>query len=207
MKIVIFGGTGNVGSAIVAEAAGRGHEVVAVSRREPSGPLPAGATWQAGDAADAASVRAVTAGADAVVSAIGPSREPGGDPQAFVGILLGLAEAVGATRLAVVGGAGSLEAAPGVRLLDTPEFPPEYLAESRAGADSLAKLRAADLAADWTYLSPAPVIGPGERTGSYRVSDETPAGSFISFADYAVALVDELEHPAHRRVRFTVATS
>ncbi len=207
MRIVIFGGTGSVGSAIVAEAAARGHDVVAASRREPSSPLPAGAQWRAADAADPAAVRALTAGADAVVSAIGPSREPGGDPQAFVGILLGLAEAVGATRFAVVGGAGSLEAAPGVRLLDTPEFPAEYLAESRAAADSLAKLREADLTADWTYLSPAPVIGPGVRTGSYRVSDETPAGSFISYADYAVALVDELERPAHRRVRFTVATS
>jgi uncharacterized protein len=207
VKIVIFGGTGSVGSAIVAEAAARGHEVVAVSRREPSSPLPSGAQWQPGDAGDAGSVRALVADADAVVSAIGPSREPGGDPQAFVGTLLGLAEAVGPTRLAVVGGAGSLEASPGVRLVDTPDFPPEYLAESRAGAASLDRLRSADLAADWTYLSPAPVIGPGERTGSYRVSDETPAGSFISYADYAVALVDELERPAHRRARFTVATS
>ena len=207
MKIVIFGGTGNVGSAIVAEAADRGHEVRAVSRRAPSAELPSGASWQAGDADDRDSVRSLAAGADVVVSAIGPSREPGGDPQAFVGTLLALAEAVGSTRLVVVGGAGSLEAAPGIRLIDTDEFPPEYLAEARAAADSLAKLREADVATEWTYLSPAPVIGAGERTGSYRVSDETPAGTFISYADYAIALVDEVEQPAHSRARFTVATS
>jgi uncharacterized protein len=207
VKIVVFGGTGNVGTAVVAEAAARGHEVVAVSRHAPQAELPAGATWQAGDAGDAASVRALTADADAAVTAFGPSRVPGEDPQAYVATLFGFLDALGAKRVVVIGGAGSLEAAPGVRLLDTPEFPAEYKAESSAAADALAQLRTADVAAEWAYLSPAPVIGPGERTGSYRISDETPAGTFISFADFAIALVDELEQPAHTRARWTVATS
>jgi putative NADH-flavin reductase len=206
VKIVIYGGTGNVGSAIVDEAAGRGHEVVAVSRRQPSGDLPDGAIWKQGDAEDLDSVRAFSADADAVVSSIGPSREPGGNPEAYVDTLLAVAGAVGSTRLAVVGGAGSLEAAPGVRLIDTPEFPPEYLAEATAAANALAALRALD-SVDWTYLSPAPVIGPGERTGSYRLGGDSPVGMSISYADYALALVDELEQPAHRRTRFTVATA
>jgi putative NADH-flavin reductase len=192
---------------VVAEAVARGHETVAVSRHEPAGELPAGARWVAGDADAPTSVRAVTAGADAVVAAFGPSRVPGEDPNAYVGTLLSFVDALGTGRVLVVGGAGSLEAAPGVRLLDAPEFPAAYKPEAEAAADALGKLRASELAADWTYLSPAPEIGPGERTGGYRVADETPAGSFVSFADFAIAVVDELERPAHSRARFTVASA
>jgi putative NADH-flavin reductase len=207
MKILVYGGTGRVGSAIVAEAAQRGHDVIATSRREPSNPLPANAVWRLGDAADSASVAKAATDVDVVVSALGPSREPDGDPFAFAGIVRGLADAVGPTRLLVVGGAGSLSAAPGVRLVDTPEFPEIYKTEALASAAALEELRNTDASVDWTYLSPAPVIDEGERTGSYRIGDDSPVGSFISFADYAVALVDELERPAHQRARFTVATS
>jgi putative NADH-flavin reductase len=206
MRILVYGGTGRVGSEIVAEAARRGHDVTVVSRREPAQPLPAGATWQAGDAADTATVAKAAAGADAVVSALGPSREPGGDPFAFAGIVRGLADAVGGTRLVVVGGAGSLQAEPGVRLVDTPEFPAEYRTEALATAEALEALRGTAPTVDWTYLSPAPVLDAGERTGGYRVGEDSPVGSFISFPDYAIALVDELERPAHRRQRFTVAS-
>lgn len=207
MKILVYGGTGRVGSAIVAEAARRGHDVVVSTRHEPSGESPAGATWVHGDAADTAHVAKAATDADVVVSALGPSREPGGDPFTFAGIVRGLAEAVGPTRLIVVGGAGSLYAAPGVRLLDTPEFPEIYKTEALASAEALEALRATDPSVDWTFLSPAPVIDEGERTGAYRVGDESPVGSFISFADYAIALVDEVEKPAHQRARFTVASS
>ena len=206
MKILVYGGTGRAGSAIVAEAAGRGHDVVAVSRREPEGGVPSGATWQLGDAADASAVAKAATDADVVVSALGPSREPDGNPFAFAGIVRGLTDAVGAARLVVVGGAGSLLAAPGIRLVDTAEFPEAYKTEALATAEALEALRATDPSVDWTYLSPAPVLDEGERTGSYRVGDESPVGSFISFADYAIALVDEIERPAHRRARWTVAT-
>jgi putative NADH-flavin reductase len=84
--------------------------------------------------------------------------------------------------------------------------PAAYRAGAVAQAAALDALRAADAALDWTYLSPAPEIGAGERTGGYRVGADHPVGSWISYADYAVALVDELEKPAHRRTRFTVAT-
>lgn len=207
MKIVVLGATGNAGSEIVTEAARRGHTVVAVSRREPTAPLPAGATWQAGDATDPQAVGRLAAEADTVVSALGPSREPGGDPSAFAETLRGIAGAVGNARLAVVGGAGSLEAAPGVRLVDTPEFPEVYKAEALAHSDGLAVLKAADPALDWTYLSPAPILGPGERTGRYRTGTDSPVGESISYADYAIALVDELERPAHVRSRWTVAAA
>ena len=203
MRIAVFGGTGNVGSAVVTEAVTRGHEVTVLTRH--GGEVPDGATGRHGDAADAALVAEVATSNDVVVSALGPSREPGGDPTAYEGIVRSMAEAVGSTRLLVVGGAGSLLAAPGVRLFDTDAFPAEYQVEARASFAALEFLRDADRHLDWTYLSPAPVIEAGERTGDYVVNDETPAGDRISFADYAVALVDEIEHPAHRRARFTVA--
>jgi putative NADH-flavin reductase len=221
MKILVYGGTGRVGSAVVAEAAARGHEVIAASRRAPERELPHGATWQPGDATDLDGVAKTATDVDVVVSALGPSREPGGDPFAFAGIVAGLAEAVGGTRLAVVGGAGSLVVSPGpdaghddpagtgagvVRLVDTPEFPAIYKTEALASADALEVLRGTGPEVDWTFLSPAPVIDEGERTGSYRVGADSPVGTFVSFADYAAALVDELERPAHRRTRRTVAT-
>ena len=206
MKILVYGGTGRIGSAIVGEAAERGHDVVVLSRNAPTHALPAGATWQYGDAADTRAVAKHATDADVVVSALGPSREPDGEPYAFAGVVAGLAQAVGLTRLVVVGGAGSLLAAPGVRLVDTPEFPEVYKAEALATAAALESLRATDPSVDWTYLSPAPVIDEGERTGGYRVGGDSPVGEFVSIADYALALVDELERPAHRRSRFTVAT-
>lgn len=203
MKIAVYGATGNAGRRIAAEAARRGHEVSAFSRHP--GELPEGLSWQAGDLTDLDAVRAVAADHDAVVTANGPSREPGGDPFAFAGIIEGVAGVVGSTRLFVVGGAGSLLAAPGVRLVDTPEFPEEYKPESLASADALAFLRASGPELDWTYLSPAPVFPAGDPTGRYVVGDENPVGESISAEDFALAVVDELESGAHRRARFTVA--
>jgi uncharacterized protein len=104
-----------------------------------------------------------------------------------------------------VGGAGSL-LVDGKRLLDDPGFPEIYLAEARIGAESLDYLRGLSEDVDWTYISPAPLIQPGERTGAYHLATDSPAGESISAEDYAVALLDEIEKPAHRRRRFTVAS-
>lgn len=204
MKIAVYGATGRVGSRVVAEAAARGHQVTALSRHEAA--TPSEVTWQHGDLTDLDGVRKVASAHDAVVTANGPSRVPGEDPFGFADVIAGVASAVGQTRLVVVGGAGSLLAAPGVRLVDTPEFPDVYKTEALATAEALERLRAAGPELDWTYLSPAPVIEDGERSGHYQVGGDSPVGSWISFADYAVALVDELERPAHRRARFTVAS-
>jgi putative NADH-flavin reductase len=198
MKIAVFGGTGMVGSRIVAEARARGHEVTSLSRRGTAGS-------EVGDATDAVQVGHVAATNDVVVSALGPSRDPGGDPSAFPGVIRELAASVGPTRLLVVGGAGSLFAAPGVRLVDSPDFPPAYRSESLAAADALDVLRSLGPETDWTFLSPAPEIAPGERTGSYLTALDEPAGSHISAEDFAVAMIDEIEQPRHRRLRFTVA--
>ena len=203
MKIADYGGTGNIGSHIVAEAVRRDHHVTALARQEKA--VAPGATFAIGDAADVEAARRIADAHDVVVSALGPTRDPAGDPDQFVEVIRDLADAVGSTRFVVVGGASSLFAAPGVRLLDTPGFPAVYKREATAAAKAFDLLRAAGPELDWTYLSPSPEIGPGERTGKYLVGLDEPAGDHITFADYAVALVDEIENPEHRRQRFTVA--
>ena len=115
----------------------------------------------------------------------------------------------GTRRLLVVGGAGSLEVAPGKLLMDTPEFPAAWKSLAKSAADALAVYRR-EKVLEWTYLSPAGFIEPGDRTGKYRTGDDTlvtdgQGKSFISMEDYAVAVVDELEKPRHVRKRFTVA--
>ncbi|MBD3944643.1 NAD(P)-dependent oxidoreductase [Nocardioides ganghwensis] len=193
MKIALFGGTGMVGSRIAAEAAGRGHEVTALSRSTGA------------DMADAAAVRDAAATHDVVVSATGPSRT--GEPhEPWLASVSTLIENAADARVLFVGGAGSLLTPDGTRLLDTDGFPEAYKAEATSGAAALDLFRAAPESLDWTFVSPAPVIAPGERTGSYTTSLDTPAGDFISAEDYAVALVDEIEQPQHRRRRFTAAT-
>jgi putative NADH-flavin reductase len=166
-----------------------------------------------GDATDAASVAAVVRGADAVVSSVSPRPGTTGEAPSLVDVaralITGVREA-GVRRLVVVGGAGSLEVAPGVALLDTPDFPEAYKPEAEEGRDSLAVYRTEAEGLDWTFISPAIVIQPGERTGRYRttgdqlLTDES-GNSVISYEDYAVALVDELENPQHAGRRFGVA--
>lgn len=194
MKIALFGATGMVGSRIAAEATARGHEVTTLSRST------------GGDLADASAVRDAAADHDVVVSATGPSRT--GDPhEPWLDAVSTLIANSGDARVLFVGGAGSLLTPDGTRLLDTDGFPPEYVGEATSGAAALDLFRAAPESVDWTFLSPAPVIAPGERTGSYATALDTPAGDFISAEDYAVALVDEIEQPKHRRQRFTAAAA
>jgi putative NADH-flavin reductase len=215
VKIVLFGATGNIGQRIVAEALRRGHTVTGVVRdpEKVSSPDPRVALV-AGDATDPDSVAKVARGADAIVSAISPRPNPRGRTApslaAAARALLAGARAAGVKRVVVVGGAASLEVAPGKRLMDTPGFPEAYKAEAREGVDSLAVYRAEGAGLDWTFISPAAEIGPGERTGKYRTTvdqflTDTRGHSRISFEDYAVALVDELETPKHRGARFGVA--
>jgi putative NADH-flavin reductase len=167
-----------------------------------------------GDATDAASVAKVARGADALVSAISPRPNARGLPApslaAAAKALIAGAKKVGVKRLLIVGGAGSLEVAPGIRLMDAPGFPDAYKGEAKEGADSLAVYRAEGKGLDWTFLSPAAEILPGKRTGKYRTTGDkfltdSKGKSTISFEDYAVALVDELEGRRHVGERFGVA--
>ena len=213
-RIVILGGTGYAGTHLVQEAAARGHQVLAVSRTAPEH-LPQGAEHLGGDLRDPALLEAALEGADAVIATVSPRGE-----LAEEGVLRGLyadlarsARAQG-VRLGVIGGAGSLQVAEGgLKLVDTPEFPEAFQQEARELDAVLEDLRAADEELDWFFVSPAGGFGafaPGERTGTYRVggdvllTDEN-GDSNLSGQDLAVALVDEIETPAHRRTRFTVA--
>ncbi|MGV9777646.1 NAD(P)-dependent oxidoreductase [Streptosporangium sp. NPDC003464] len=206
MRILLIGASGMIGSRVAAEARARGHEVTGVTRRGTAGTAVA-------DASDPAAMARLAAGHDAVVSAVAPPRdgsEPSGPLLAAVrGLLGGLREA-GVRRLVMVGGAGSLEVAPGARLVDSPDFPEIYRSEALALAQALELLRAEAGDLDWTYISPAIVIEPGERTGKFRLGGDQVlvddrGDSFISAEDYAVALVDELENSQAVRRRITVA--
>lgn len=201
MKIAVYGATGMIGSRVATEAVSRGHEVTGITRS--GGELPTGVVAAQGDAGDTAFTKRVAGDADVVVSAIGPSRT-GGDRREFLAQLSNLVETLGDARLIVVGGAGSL-LVDGQRLVDQPGFPETYRAEALIGAEAHDYVRGLGDEVDWTFFSPAPVIAPGERTGSYKVGADSPAGDSISAEDYAVALLDEIEKPAHRRKRFTVA--
>jgi uncharacterized protein len=201
MKIAVYGATGMIGSRVVAEAVSRGHEVTGVTRS--GGEPPAGALAVQGDAGDTALAKRIAGDADVVVSAIGPSRT-GGDRREFLAQLNNLVETLGDARLIVVGGAGSL-VVDGARLVDAPHFPELYRAEALIVAEALDYVRGLGDGVDWTFLSPAPLIQPGERTGAYKIGADSPAGDSVSAEDFAVALIDEIEKPAHRRARFTVA--
>ncbi|MFC4906762.1 NAD(P)-dependent oxidoreductase [Actinomadura gamaensis] len=206
MRILLIGATGMVGSRVAAEARARGHEVTGVSRSGKDGTARA-------QASDADAVAGLARGHDAIVLAVAPPRD-GSEPVApLLADGRGVLEAArrsGVRRLVIVGGAGSLEVAPGKRLVDTPDFPALYKNEALAQGELLEVVRkeAGDL--DWTYISPAAVIQPGERTGTFRLGGDrlladADGNSEISAEDYAVALVDELEDPKAVGRRITVA--
>lgn len=196
MKVAVFGATGMVGSAIVEEGQRRGHEVVRVSTREDAADVQA-------NLFDTDSVVRVARDVDAVVISVPPSRT-GGPHEHWVEAHRRLAATELPARLLMVGGAGSTHAGDR-RLLDTPGFPEAYRAEAVSAADVLDIFRGSDVRPDWTILSPAPVITPGQRTGAYRTGDDEVVGESVSTQDFAVAMWDELEHPQHSRARFTVA--
>lgn len=201
IKIAIVGASGNIGRRIAAEALSRGHQVTGIARHPEKVAKRDGLQAAAGDVADPAALAKVLAGHDAVVSSV---RFTGTNPHDVISA----ARKAGVKRLAVVGGAGSLEVAPGKQLIDTPQFPAEYKPEASAGREFLNVLKGeTDL--DWTYLSPSALIMPGERTGKFRLADDSllvgaDGQSRISIEDFAIAMVDELENPKHSRRRFTV---
>ncbi|MBB3609499.1 NAD(P)-dependent oxidoreductase [Rhizobium sp. BK602] len=199
-KIALIGASGNAGSRILKELSDRGHKVTAIARNpEKIATLP-GVVAVRGDVFDKDGLAALLAGHDAVISAV---HFTASDPQRLIDAV----RQSGVKRYLVVGGAGSLEVAPGIRLVTTPEFPAIYKAEASKGADFLDLLKTVD-DLDWTFLSPSALFVPGERTGNFRLGKDqllsNANGSSISFEDYAIALVDEIEKPAHIRQRFTV---
>lgn len=215
-KIALFGATGTIGSRVLHEALGRGHQVTAVVRDPArlSGADAGTAVVVRGNILDPASVTQAAAGQDVVVSAFGPGP---GDPGALVSAvksLIGGVQALGADgsrpRVITVGGAGSLRTPGGPLVWDQAGIPEPVLAVMHAHGEALDFLRTVPVEeVRWTSLSPAARIEPGERTGTYRLGNDDlvvndEGHSLISTEDYAVALVDEIERDAHPGKRFTI---
>lgn len=216
MKVALIGGTGFVGSALLDELLQRGHAVVALARDPQKYPARTGLSVVRADVQDAQQVQQAVAGSDAVLSGFNAGWS---NPDIYNDFMHGSraiqagTKAAGVPRYIVVGGAGSLYAAPGLQIVDTPEFPAAIRDGARAARDLLQELQDQEQQLEWTFLSPPIGFVPGERgqrTGRYRVGKDQPLmdgdqpGS-ISAADLAVAVVDELERPAHVRERFTIA--
>jgi len=201
MKIAVAGASGRAGSEITKELSRRGHTVTAIARNpEKIADLP-NVTPTKGDVLDEAGLAKLWAGHDVAISSV---HFLASDPKK----LIGAAKASGVGRYLIVGGAGSLEVAPGVKLVTTPGFPAQYRAEAEAGSVFLDLLRQ-EKELNWTFISPSALFVEGERTGKFRLGTDqlltaSDGKSWITFADYAIALADEIERLSHLRQRFTV---
>jgi uncharacterized protein len=208
MKVVIFGASGMIGSRILNELLNRGHHVTAVVRDTSRVEHRSGLVVEKGNVLDPGSVAVLSSGSQAAISAYGPGSEDTAKLLKATGCLItGLAK-VQVPRFIMVGGAGSLEVAPGVQLIDAPNFPPAYKSIALAHRDALEILKKSELT--WTSVSPAAFIEPGARTGHFRLGTDQlltdkNGESRISAEDFAVAVVNELENPRHPHQRFTVA--
>jgi uncharacterized protein len=206
MNVVLYGATGKSGIRILTELLARNHNVTAVARN-PVG-LPANVKTVKDDLSDVNKIASLISGSDAVISAYAP---PADDTDQLLGVTERLIEAVRKAgkniRLIVVGGAGSLEVAPGVTVLKSGHIPSEWVPIATSHQKALELLKQSDI--NWTCFSPAGFFEPGKRTGKFRLDTDklvadAQGNSRISMEDYAIALVDELEKPAHERARFTI---
>lgn len=218
MNVILYCATGRAGSCILNELISRGHQVTAVVRNLDKLPaqLPDTVKRVRDDLSNVDRIAEIISGADAVVSAYGP---PSSDPRYTSDVtytdqlvsvterLIAAVRKAGAPRLIVVGGCGSLQFSPGVTVLDSGYWPEQYVPIATSHMKAFAALRESDI--NWTYFSSPMMIEPGERTGKFRLGGDDlivdeQGNSRVSFEDYAVALVDELEKPAHERSRFTI---
>ena len=211
MKVALLGATGFVGSALLKEALDRGHVVTAIVRHPKRLEKREGLAAKAGDVYATASLATLIREKEAIISAFSPGWK---NPNLYDDQVRGTASIIAATkkarvkRVLWVGGAGGLEVAPGVRLVDSPEMPLWVKPGALATINALDQLRQ-EPELEWSYLSPSADLKSGERTGQFRLGNDqllvdATGQSKISVQDYAVAMIDELERPTHLRQRFTV---
>ena len=200
-KIAIIGATGRAGSQLLEEALRRGHSVIAIARHTDTLTARPGVTVKQVDALDAAALQQAVSGSDVVISAAHFATLPAAS-------VIDPVKKAGVKRLLVVGGAGSLLLPGGGRVIDSEGFPAEYKAEASAGAAFLDVLRE-EKTLDWSFLSPSAEFVEDKRTGTFRLGQDdllvsSEGSSWISFADFAITLIDEVATPKHSRQRFTV---
>ena len=215
-NVILIGATGFVGSAILNELLSRGHKVTAVVRHAAKLPKNDNLTAVEEDVANVDAIADIAKGKDAVISAYNPGW---GNPQ--IGKINDenypkIVEAVkksGVGRLLIVGGAGTLFVKPGVRVVDTGVIPDEIIDAVRSLGNFYLHYLTKEHDLDWVFFSPAGAFedaDKGQRTGKFRLGkddliiDPKTNSSHISVQDYAVAMVDELEKPAHHKERFTI---
>ena len=216
MKVALIGATGFVGTALLRELTDRGHEVIAIARNPAKLAIKSPLIHAvAADVMDKDQVAKAVKGSDVVVSAYNSGWT---NPKIYEDFLAGSraiqagVRASGVKRYIVIGGGGSLEVAPGLQLIDTPQFPAEYKPGASAARDYLGELRH-EKELEWTFFSPAIFMSQetsGVRKGHYRLGLDNPVfdsegNSVLSVEDLAMAIVDEVEHPRHIRQRFTAA--
>lgn len=216
MKIAIIGATGFVGAPILKEAVSRGHQVLALTRNREKITPSASLAVREVDITDSEALAQAVAGYDAVIHAFAAPRSDSVEEriarqtEGTKSIIRAVKQA-GIPRLVAVGGAGTAEVAPGVPLMNSYFFPPEYEGGARSTAVIKDLLQTED-AFDWVFISPPNFLEEGPRTGKYRIGADnlvielSTGRSYMSVADYAVAMLDELETPKHHRRRFTVGT-
>ncbi|MBN8787143.1 MAG: NAD(P)-dependent oxidoreductase [Terrimonas sp.] len=215
MKVALIGASGFVGTAVLHELVQRGHIVTAIARNPEKVSKEAGVTAVKADVLDVKELEEILKGHDAVISTYNAGWTNPDLYNAFLKGAKAIQEAVkasGVKRFIVVGGAGSLFIAPGVQLIDTPQFPAEWKPGALAARDYLTYIKN-EQTLDWTFLSPAIEMHQGTsgvRKGHYRTGKDEPVfdengKSIISVEDTAVAIADELEHPKHIKQRFTIA--
>ncbi len=210
MKIALIGASGNIGSRILNEALSRGHQVTAIVRD--TGKITtthSNLSILAGDVFNDNDLASKIKGHDVVISSFAPGFEK---PYLLIDAskaIINAAKKAGLKRLIAVGGAGSLEVAPGLQLMDTPHFPAAWKSIAKAHADAL-KVYLAENELNWTNVSPAALIEPGTRTGKFRLGEnklvaDAQGNSKISMEDFAIAILDEAENPKYIKKRFTVS--
>ena len=215
MKIALIGATGRIGSRILKEAAARGHQVTAIARRAASLGSHSGVTPTTADIFDTPTLTALLSGHDAVLVSYSPGYEHSFDADILDQFrragkaIIAAIKASGVKRVQWVGGASSLKLPNGEVLLDSDQWPPQFNKEAVKGVTEYRYMLKAEPDLDWAMLSPSIFIEPGERTGKFRLGKDSllfdaSGRSHISMEDYAVAMIDELEHPQHHCERFTV---
>ena len=213
MKVAVVGVTGNLGNKIMVEALLRGHSVTGIARSATAKLAPfSSLTLKDVDVSNAQALGAAMAGHEAIIHAVSPGPNVPDVYNKFVALhkaVIAGAKLSGVKRFLCVGGAASLKLPDGTVFLDSDQWPEQFSKEAVKGTRELMYLLKDEPELDWVFLSPSVFLEPGKRTGKYRVGKDhvlfdASGRSNISREDYAVAMIDELERPAHTRERFTV---